>query len=64
LHYDWKNIVRIMNTQKLVTVEQQAKTKDIRLRVVSKPIAEVEQIYNALGFKHYPFKTKKYVVYH
>jgi len=64
LHYDWKNIVRIMNTQKLLTIHQQAKTKDIRLRVVSKPIAEVEQIYNALGFKHYPFKTKKYVVYH
>lgn len=64
LHYDWKNIVRIMNTQKLLTVHQQAKTKDIRLRVVSKPIGEVEQIYNALGFKHYPFKTKKYVVYH
>ncbi len=64
LRYDWKNIVRIMNTQKLLTVHQQAKTKDIRLRVVSKPIAEAEQIYNALGFKHYPFKTKKYVVYH
>lgn len=53
-----------MNTQKLLTVEQQAKTKEIRLRMASKPIAEVEQIYNALGFKHYPFKTKKYVVYH
>jgi len=64
LHYDWKNIVRIMNTQKLLTIHQQAKTKDIRLHVVSKPIGEVEQIYNALGFKHYPFKTKKYVVYH
>jgi len=64
LHYDWKNIVRIMNTQKLTSVHQRAKTKDIRLRMASKPIREVEQIYNSLGFRHYPFKTKKYVVYH
>jgi transposase len=64
LHYDWSNITRIMKTQKLVTVRQQAKTKTISLRLASKPINEVREIYKALGLKHYPFKTKKYVVYH
>lgn len=64
LHYDWKNIVRIMNTQKLITIQQEAKTKTIHLRMATKPIQEVEAIYSALGFKHYPFKTKKFVVYH
>lgn len=64
LHYDWRNIVRIMNTQKLITLQQEAKTKTLQLRMATKPIREVEDIYNALGFKHYPFKTKKFVVYH
>jgi len=64
LNYDWKNIVRIMNTQKVTTVHQQTKTKDIKLRLCSKPIRKVEQIYHALNFKHIPFAPKKFVVYH
>lgn len=64
INHDWKNIVRIMNTQKVMTVKQKAKTKDISLRLCNKPIQEAQDIYNALNFKHMPFATKKFVVYH
>ena len=64
LHHDWSNIVRIMMSQKLVSIRQQAKTKTITLQLASNPIKEVSQIYDALGMKHFPFKRKKFVVYH
>lgn len=64
INHDWTNIVRIMNTQKVMTVKQQAKTKDISLRLCGKPIKEAQDIYNALNFKNMPFAAKKFVVYH
>jgi len=64
LHHDWSNIIRIMMSQKLVSIRQQAKTKTITLQLASNPIKEVSQIYDALGMKHFPFKRKKFVVYH
>lgn len=64
INHDWNNIVRIMNTQKVMSVKQKAKTKDISLRLCSKPIKEASDIYHALNFKHIPFAAKKFVVYH
>ena len=64
INYDWTNIVRIMNTQKIITVEQHAKSKTIAIRSCSRPMLEVQQIYDATKTKHIPIKTRKFVVYH
>lgn len=55
---NWSDIVRIMNTQKVSTVNQQAQTKDISLRLCSKPINEVEMIYNDLDSNNSLSKPK------
>ncbi|MDT8442644.1 MAG: IS1634 family transposase, partial [Desulfuromonadales bacterium] len=63
IHHDWRNIVRIMNTQKLVTSSMKTKTgKIIRIKKSSLPKVKVKEIYNALGFKYQPFSMKKSVV--
>src|SRR5699024_1589939 len=62
--YDWTNILRIMQTQQIQTVELPTDTKTIHLRKPSKPIKEVKQIYDATGCTHAQKTTKKYVVYH
>jgi hypothetical protein len=64
IDYSWSNIVRIMNTQKITSVEQRAKTKNIKIRTCTKPNAKVAQIYTATGVKHMPIKPRKFVVYH
>jgi hypothetical protein len=64
INYDWQNIQRIMSTQSLTQVKLPTKTKNLIIEKPSKPIKEVEQIYNALKFK-IERKTKKvHVVYH
>jgi len=64
LHYDWKNIVRIMNTQTIQTVHIPTDKKTIHLRKPANPIKEVSEIYKATNCeKQYP-AIKKYVVYH
>ena len=61
----WKNIVRLMNTQKVVSVTIKNKEKnDIIMRTCSRPTHEVLEIYQALRMSSMPFKTKKYVVTH
>ncbi len=64
LNYDWNNIVRIMNTQTIQTVELPTDKKVIHLRKPSTPINEVRQIYNATGTNNTQTALKKYVVYH
>lgn len=64
LNYDWKNIVRIMNTQTLQTLEIPTDKKTIHLRKPSKPIKEVQEIYKATGCKKTQKALRKYVVYH
>lgn len=64
IHYDWKNIKRIMSTQTIQTVELPTDKKTIHLRKPSKPIKEVQQIYRATGCIKTQKATKKYVVYH
>jgi transposase len=64
INYDWKNIVRIMSTQKIQTVKLPAATKVINIRKSSIPIKEAKEIYDATGCKSTQSIVKKYVVYH
>lgn len=64
IRHDWKNILRIMSTQTIQTIELPTDKKDIHIRKPSKPIKEVQQIYQATGCKYTEKAVKKYVVYH
>lgn len=64
LFYDWKNIVRIMSTQRIQTMELPTQTKTIYIRKPSKPIIEVQKVYQAVNCKLTQKTMKKYVVYH
>jgi hypothetical protein len=59
----WRELVRIMNTQKCVTTTMlNDKQEHISLRCCSKPSHKVALIYDALQMKHAPFIRKKSVV--
>ncbi len=61
---EWREIVRVMNTQKCVTtVVQNTREQWISIRKCSEPEDKVKRIYDALKFKHAPFIRKKSVVY-
>jgi transposase len=64
IRHDWKNILRIMSTQTIQTIELPTDKKDIHIRKPSKPIKEVQQIYKATGCTDTQKAVKKYVVYH
>ena len=61
---DWRNIVRIMNTQSIQSVVFNNETKKFCVRKPSKPIKEVMDIYQATRTKSMIPDKKKYVVYH
>jgi transposase len=59
IHHDWSHIVRLMNTHKVATVTMLDKSgRKIYMRKCSKPDAKALEIYDALGFKYYPFYKK------
>ena len=59
----WSEIVRIMNTQKIVTTSiENDKNQIIRIRKCSEPTTKVKFIYDALDYKYAPFIRKKSVV--
>lgn len=59
----WRDIVRIMNTQKIVTTTMDnAYDQQIIIRQCSEPSEEVTNIYKALNYKSQPFTRKKSVV--
>lgn len=63
INLDWKNIVRIMNTQKMVvSTVKDSNDQILMIKKCSKPSPKVLEIYHALNFKQTPFKMKKYVV--
>lgn len=64
IHYDWNNILRLMATQTIQTLELPTDTKTIYLRQPAKPIKEVSQIFRATNCSNTQKATKKYVVYH
>ena len=63
INNQWKEIVRIMNTQKIVTTTMQDEyDSQITIRQCSEPIQGVKAIYSALNYKCQPFSRKKSVV--
>jgi transposase len=61
--FDWREIVRIMNTQKCVTTSMtNDKQQRLSIRCCSKPESKVASLYDALQMKHAPFIRKKSVV--
>lgn len=63
IHHDWRNIVRIMNTQKeVITTMKNKEGETIRLKKCSIPSVEAKQLYDALGYQHNPYFMKKSVV--
>lgn len=60
---EWREIVRIMNTQKCVTtVVQNVREQWISIRKCSEPEEKAKQVYDALKYKYAPFIRKKSVV--
>ncbi|WP_255515628.1 transposase [Flavobacterium sp. ZT3R18] len=63
INHDWKEILRISSTQKLVTtsiVDDQENT--IIIKKCSEPNSKLQEIYQALKYKSRPFRMKKFVV--
>jgi len=59
----WREIVRVMNTQKCVTtIVQNTREQWISIRQCSEPEDKVKRIYDALKYKYAPFIRKKSVV--
>jgi len=59
IHHSWSNIVRIMNSQKAVTASMLDKQgRKILIRKCSRPEPNVREIYDAFGYKYYPFIRK------
>lgn len=64
IHCCWKEIVRIMNSQKAVTTTAQNKSDEvIVIRRCSEPNEKVKMIYDKLNYKYTPFTKKKSVVH-
>jgi hypothetical protein len=62
-NHDWREIVRIMNTQKCVTTTvENIQNQTVSVRQCTEPIQKVKYIYNLLGYKTVPFYRKKSVV--
>ena len=60
---EWRDIVRIMNTQKVVTTTMDNDCQQqIIIRQCSEPSGQVSEIYAALAYKVKPFSRRKSVV--
>ena len=63
INNQWSDLVRIMNTQKIVTTTMQNDFgQQIAIRQCSEPTQQVKEIYSALKYKLQPFTRKKSVV--
>ncbi|HUZ58707.1 MAG TPA: IS1634 family transposase [Hanamia sp.] len=63
IHHDWRNIIRIMNTQKIVTTSvKNDQGKVITIEKCSQSTEEVAAIYQAMNYKSAPFTMKKFVL--
>lgn len=62
IYHDWANIVRIMNTQKLVvSTMKNNQGQMILIKACSQPGPQVQEIYSALNYKTLPWRRKKFV---
>ena len=63
INHQWTEIVRIMNTQKMVTTTMEDQYEQIIVvRQCSEPTQRVSAIYRTLNYKEKPFSRKKFVV--
>ena len=63
IHADWREIVRVMNTQKCVTTTMcNDRGQTLAVRCCSQPAPKVRMIYAALKMKEAPYIRKKSVV--
>jgi hypothetical protein len=61
---NWTEIVRIANTQKIITTHgQNALNESIAIRRCSKPNENLESLNQKLGYKSQPFVKRKSVVH-
>ncbi|MGM0474218.1 MAG: hypothetical protein ACQERV_08740 [Bacteroidota bacterium] len=61
-NHDWREIVRVMNTQKIVTTSfQDEKGDTISIRQCSEPTADAKYIFDTLKFKSKLFHKRKSV---
>lgn len=62
--HNWQELVRITNTQKVVTTTgQNTYNQIIQVRRCTQPNEKVKLIYQALGYRNYPFVKRKSVVH-
>ena len=63
INSQWKEIVRVMNTQKIGTTRMENEDEqEIIIRRCTEPIVAVKQVYEALKYKQKPYCQKKFVV--
>jgi hypothetical protein len=64
VNFQWKEIIRIMNTQKAVTTVSQNRYDEVIIsRRCSDPTPKVDTIYRRLKYKPLPFTKRKFVVH-
>jgi hypothetical protein len=64
INFQWKEIIRVMNTQKAVTtIAQNNYDEVIIIRRCSDPNEKVQAIYDMLNYKAQPFYKRKFVVH-
>lgn len=64
INHCWSEIVRIANTQKIVTTSgQNVYDKIVTVKKCTQPIEKLKQIYQALNINQRPFKKQKSVVH-
>ena len=62
-HSDWREITRVMNSQKCVTTNiTNIDNRVISIRKCTEPTSKAKEIYNLMGYKYAPFYRKKSVV--
>lgn len=63
INHDWKEILRISSTQKLITTSLvDAQQNTIFITKCSEPNSKLQEIHQALKYKSKPFTRKKFVV--
>lgn len=63
INHDWSNIVRIMNTQKIVTNSMKSKKGEkIVIKTCSVPTTKAKEIYDTMKYKQIPFYRLKSVL--
>ena len=63
INHDWQEIIRIANTQKLVTTEiKDVFENTIEIKKCSEPTLKLKEIYLTLNYTKQPFTRKKFVV--